>query len=290
MKIVTHNDRFHADDVCAMAALRIYFGDKITEVVRTRNESIIQTADIVFDVGHIYNPSLNRFDHHQTEGAGMRENGIPYASFGLVWKKFGKEICGSQEAADVIEKKLVQVVDAHDNGFVIADYVFPDVREYTISIICNIFGSTWKEEDNYDTAFFEVVEVMEKILRREIKIAQDNIEAIPFVEKAYQEAQDKRVVVLDGYYPWGDILSKYKDALFVVSPSKDGKKWRVESIKEEGFVNRKSFPIEWAGRHEADLERVTEVPGSLFCHRGLFLVVGNSKESAIQLAKIALES
>ena len=85
MKIVTHNDRFHADDVCTMAILRIYFGEKITEVIRTRNEQIIQSADIVFDVGHIYNPDTNRFDHHQTEGAGKRDNGIPYAACGLVW-------------------------------------------------------------------------------------------------------------------------------------------------------------------------------------------------------------
>lgn len=290
MKIVTHNDRFHADDVCAMATLRILLGDTITEVLRTRDQDTIKNADIVFDVGHIYDPDTNRFDHHQSEGAGKRENGIPYASFGLVWKKYGKEICNSQEVADLIEKKLVQVIDAHDNGFIISDYKYPNIREYTISTICGIFGATWKEEDNYDKAFFEVVELVEKILRREIKIAQDKIEAIPFVERAYQDAEDKRIIILDGYYPWNDVLNKYKDVLFVVSPSKDGKQWRAESVQEEGFINRKGFPPAWAGLRGADLEKVTGIPGSLFCHRAVFLAVGNTKEVAIKLAKIALES
>lgn len=290
MKIVTHNDRFHADDVCAMATLKILLGDAITEVVRTRNQDIIQNADIVFDVGHVYDPEKNRFDHHQTEGAGKRDNGIPYASFGLVWKKYGNKICNSQEAADLIEKRLVQVIDAHDNGFSIASYMFPNVKEYTISTICGIFGATWKEEENYDEVFFEVVELVEKIIRREIKIAQDKIEAIPFVEKAYQDAEDKRIVVLEGYYPWNDTLSKYKEVLFVISPSKDGSQWRAEAVQDEGFINKKGFPESWSGLRGIELEKASGISGALFCHRAVFLAVGNTKEVALKLAKTALES
>jgi uncharacterized UPF0160 family protein len=290
MKIVTHNDRFHADDVCAMATLRIYFGDKITEVIRTRDEDIIKTADIVFDVGHIYDRETNRFDHHQTEGAGKRENGIPYAAFGLIWKKFGAEICGSQDAADIIDKKMVQMIDASDNGTVPYQYTQENLREYVLDTICHSFGSTWKEEENYDETFFMVVEMMEKILRREIKVAQDKCEAIPFVEKAYQDAQDKRIIVLDQYYPWGDTLKKYEEIYFVISPDKDMKKWRISTIQDGQLQNKKSFPKSWAGLRDMDLEKVTGVSGSLFCHRALFLTVADSKESALQLAKIALES
>ena len=86
--------------------MQFLFKEKITEVIRTRDESIITQADIVFDVGNIYDPEHGRFDHHQTEGAGTRENGVPYASFGLVWKKYGTQICGSQEIADSIDKKI----------------------------------------------------------------------------------------------------------------------------------------------------------------------------------------
>ena len=288
MKIITHNDRFHADDVCAMATLRIIFGEKITEVIRTRDESVIQTGDIVFDVGNIYDPELNRFDHHQIEGAGQRVNGIPYAAFGLVWKKWGTEICGSQKAADSIDKKLVQTVDASDNGFSLYSYSIPDTKEYVLDTICGSFGATWKEDDNYDEAFFEVVDIVEKILRREIKIAQDKVEAIPFVQKSYEDSEDKRIVVMDEYYPWSDTLSEYKEILFIISPSKDKSQWRINAVQEDRFVNRKDLPSLWAGLREEELEKVSGVKGALFCHRKLFLAVAQTKESALLLAQKAL--
>lgn len=290
MKIVTHNDRFHADDVCTMAILRIRFGNEITEVIRTRDESIIQTADIVFDVGNVYDPALNRFDHHQAEGAGKRENGIPYAAFGLVWKKFGIEICGSQEVADLIDKKIVQMIDASDNGYALYEYTQEHVHEYVLCTICGAFGSTWKEEDNYDESFFQVVDIFEKILRREIKIAQDKFEAFPLVQKIYQEAEDKRLLILDEYYPWSDALTDTEELLFVISPSKDKKKWRINAIQEEKFKNKKDLPLSWRGLRDRELEQVSGVEGSVFCHRTGFMAAANSKEAAIKLAKIALES
>lgn len=289
MKLITHNDRFHADDVFTMATLRILFGEKITEVVRTRDEELIQTGDIVFDVGNIYDPETNRFDHHQKEGAGTRSNNIPYAAFGLVWKKWGAAICGSQIAADFVDRRLVQTIDASDNGFALYSYTTPDVKEYVMDSICGVFGSTWKEEDNYDEAFFEVVEFAEKILRREIKGAQDKCEAIPLVEDAYAKSEDKRIVVLEEYYPWNDTLSQYNEILFVISPSKDKSQWRVSAIQQERFVNKKDFPVAWAGLRDVELEQVSGVKGALFCHRKLFLVVAQTQESALLLAKKAVE-
>lgn len=290
MKIVTHDDRFHADDVCAMATLIIALGDQITEVVRTRDEQIIQSADIVFDVGNVYDPTSNRFDHHQVEGAGTRENGVPYASFGLVWKKWGEHICGSQVVADMVDQKIVQPIDAHDNGYAFVEYLYDDVREYSINSICASFGATWKEQDRYDEAFMEVVHVLEKIIRREIKNAQDKAEAIPLVEAMYERAQDKRIVVLDEYYPWSDTLQKYTEILYVISPNKQKTIWRINATQDSLFVNRKDLPQEWAGLRDADLVRVSGVEGAIFCHRKLFMAAATTKESALLLAKKAIES
>jgi uncharacterized UPF0160 family protein len=288
MKLITHNDRFHADDVFTMATLRILFGEKITEVVRTRDESIIATGDIVFDVGNVYDEATNRFDHHQTEGAGARVNGIPYAAFGLVWKKFGVEICGSQIAADFVDKKIVQMIDASDNGYALYTYTTPDVKEYVMDTICGAFGSTWKEDDNYDEAFFEVVDIAEKILKREIKIAQDKAEAIPLVEEAYAKSEDKRIIVLEEFYPWNEVISRHDEVLFVISPTKDKMQWRIQTIQQERFINKKDLPTNWAGLRDVELEQVTGVPGAVFCHRKLFLAVAQTREGAILLAKLAL--
>ncbi len=290
MIIVTHNDRFHADDVFAMATLRILFGEKIQKVIRTRDEFIIRDADIVFDVGGIYDPDLNRFDHHQIKSVGERENKIPYAAFGLVWKKWGAEICKSQDVANLVEKKIVQPIDAGDNGFSFYDYKISNVKEYVMDSICGAFGSTWKEENNYDETFFEIVDIAEKILRREIKIAQDKNDAIPFVEEAYLKSEDKRIIVLENYYPWHDTLSKYEEILFVIFPSKDKDLWRINAVQEDGFKNKKDFPSAWSGLRDGELEKVSGIEGAVFCHKTLFLAVTKTKEGAILLAKKAVEA
>lgn len=290
MKVITHNDRFHADDVFAMAMLRIVFGNTITEVVRTRDRAIIETGDIVFDVGHIYDEQKNRFDHHQTGGAGVRENGIPYAASGLVWKKWGTEICGSLEVALLIDKKIIQPIDAGDNGYSFYTYTQDNVEEYTLDTLCGAFGGTWKEEENYDTSFFELVDIAEKILKREIKVAQDKIEAIPLVEKAYENAEDKRIIILDEYYPWSSVLKKYESVLFVISPNREKTMWRVNAIQKELFKNKKDFPVAWGGLRDTELEKVSEVEGAIFCHKGLFMAAATTKQSAILLAKKAIEA
>jgi len=82
--IVTHDGNFHADDVFSIAALKIIFPS--FNLTRTRDAKVISQADIVIDVGNEYDPDKGRFDHHQRGGAGARENGIPFSSFGLIWQ------------------------------------------------------------------------------------------------------------------------------------------------------------------------------------------------------------
>src|SRR5438045_63101 len=104
IKLVTHDGSFHTDDVFAAATLILHLEKTNSgwEIIRTRDEEIIKNADYVFDVGGVDDKEKNRFDHHQVGGAGERFHGIPYASFGLVWKKFGEEVCGSQKVAQTI--------------------------------------------------------------------------------------------------------------------------------------------------------------------------------------------
>jgi len=135
--LVTHNGTFHADDLFATATLALVFNGNI-KVIRTRDEEIIKKADFVYDVGGIYNPEKNLFDHHQKEGAGKRENGIPYASFGLVWKKFGKKICGSQKVADEVDQKLVQLFS--DGDMIVRTYPWQSGKMQVNS--CDFFKLT----------------------------------------------------------------------------------------------------------------------------------------------------
>src|SRR3989344_3007663 len=112
MRIVTHDSGFHTDDIFAVAVLLILFPD--AEVVRSRDPEVQATADFLVDTGMRYDQARRMFDHHQLGGAGVRTNNIPYASFGLVWKKYGEKIAGGRREAEIIDQKVVQPADAHD--------------------------------------------------------------------------------------------------------------------------------------------------------------------------------
>ena len=119
MQVATHPGNFHADDVFAVAALELVHGP--LEVVRTRDADAQAAADLRVDVGGRHDPASGDFDHHQKGGAGERENGIRYASFGLVWREYGERLAGSAEAAAAIDERLVCGVDANDVGQTLVD-------------------------------------------------------------------------------------------------------------------------------------------------------------------------
>jgi len=293
-KFVTHNGKFHSDDIFACATLSLVLENKgkSFKLFRTRDLEIVKNGDYVFDVGGIYDPENNRFDHHQLGGAGKRENGIEYASFGLVWKKFGIELCISQEISDAVDEKLVSSIDAQDNGMDLYTIKFENVLPYAIWDAFRSFLPTWKEDENIpDSLFLEVVEIAKKILSREIKKAKDKFEAKTLVQKAYDDTLDKRLIVLDIYYPWRDALIEYKEPLFVVTPRLGGK-WDLSTItvNKDSFKARKDLPAVWAGLQNEELQKVSGVQDAVFCHRGLFLAVANSKEGILKLAELALKS
>ncbi len=289
-KVVTHSGTFHADEVFAVATIEIALANPV-ELVRTRNKDLYQAADILIDVGGEYDEHKDRFDHHQTKGAGKRTNGVPYASFGLVWKKYGLTLCGSQAVVDDIDREIVQPIDAEDNGvesFRLNKY---HVRPFAIPDIVHIFNSTWKETDrSQDEAFEGALKLAKFILSRAIARARDKHEAEKFVKAVYDAAEDKRLIVMDAHYPARDVLCSYPEPLFVVRPYFNDQ-WGVETVKNDprAFKNRKDLPKAWAGKTGAELQKAAGISDAVFCHRNLFLATAASKEGALALAKKALE-
>jgi uncharacterized UPF0160 family protein len=265
------------------------------EIIRTRDEKIIKHAkaedSYVFDIGGVYDEKENRFDHHQIGGAGKR-GGVEYASFGLVWKKFGKTLTSGEKVAEFIEKRLAMPIDAFDNGFDLVENKY-EVTPYYIQHIFLAMKPTWREENlDKDVVFLKCVEIAKEVLAREIIQAQDALLAEEALVSIFENAKDKRIIVLDKNYPWGYVLNNFPEPLFVVYYKKENDFWKVEAIKEnpKTFVNRKNFPKLWAGLRDEELQNVTGVPDAIFCHRGLFLAIAKSKEGAIKLAQIAVES
>lgn len=295
--LVTHDSTFHADDVFATATLSILLDGNI-KVIRTRDEDIIKSGDYVYDVGGEYNISKNIFDHHQKEGAGARENGIPYASFGLVWKTYGEQICGSKEVAGIIDQKIACSIDAHDNGVDILKPIFKDVFPYVADQIFLIYKPTWKEDNkDIDVIFSQQVKKVEQILLREIEVAKADIEGKNIILNAYNNSKDKKIVILENDFPrylYQDTLSRLAEPIYAVVPSGHSDLWKVEAIKKspDTMENRKLFPESWRGFFVGDnkIKEVTEVKDASFSHKSGFLMIAESKEGAIKLAEKALIS
>lgn len=295
-KIVTHSGNFHTDEVFACAVLSI-LNEGNVEVLRSRDKEVWDIGDYVVDVGGEYDPSRGRFDHHQEGGAGVRPNSIPYSSFGLVWKEYGEILCGNALAARRIDEKMVQPIDAADCGIDSFILTGKNIFPYLFHHLVASFRPTWKEELNhsmtYDEGFARAFEIAKEVLKREIITAKDYEVGARVAEEAYQKAEDKRIVIIDGQYPWEEVLNKHPEPIYVVKPDKTAPRWKVRTVRlhHESFKARKDFPKAWAGKIGEDLARISGVSDAIFCHNsGTYIMVANSKEGAIKLAQIAVEA
>src|SRR3989344_8416876 len=280
MKIVTHSGHFHTDDLLAISTLLMKFPE--AEVIRSRDEQVINSADIVVDVGQIYDYRKLRFDHHQKSGAGERPNGIPYASFGLVWKAFGEELAGGKDEAKIIEEKIVMPIDAVDNGLDLYTSHFNGVKEYSLGDYFETFTYGAESLAEFDQGFFKALLLAQEFLKREIKSAQSTVISWRKVRELYEESANKQIIVLPMGLRWKRILIP-TEARFVVYPHPE-ELWAVRAVPKElhSFELKHPFPTSWAGLSGEALQGVSEVRDAVFCHRDRWLAVARTKESALK--------
>ena len=126
---------------------------EVREVVRTRDEKIIETGDFVVD-GRRYDAKRNRFDHHQTGGAGFRENGIPYAAFGLVWKEFGSALSGLRGNCGARRRIACAADRCRRQWVALGKYGEKPPFPYFIQNAISVFAPAWNEtEFSFDDGF-----------------------------------------------------------------------------------------------------------------------------------------
>lgn len=276
----THSHTFHADDVFAAAALRLLQPD--LEIRRSRDPRVLAGAALAFDVGG------GRYDHHQPGGNGRRENGIPYAAFGLVWRDYGARICGSAAVAAELDRGLVQAVDAGDNGVDLAMPIRAGVSPVTLDGAIFWLNPSWQEAQEFDAAFEEAVALAQLLLRRAIARAQAALGAQEIVRAAVAAAADPRIVVLEQSVPWqGEVCARALEALYVVFPGAE--EWCVQAVplQPESFEMRRPLPAAWAGLRDADLQALTGVADATFAHRNAFIAGARTRAGALALARLA---
>lgn len=88
--IGTHNGKFHADEVLACVLLQLtsnWSADRVS-ITRTRDPSVLETIDLLVDVGGQYDPAKDRYDHHQPSFTDTfsAEHRTLLSSAGLIYK------------------------------------------------------------------------------------------------------------------------------------------------------------------------------------------------------------
>lgn len=291
MKIGTHDGKFHTDEVCAIALLLRVYPD--AEIVRTRDPKVLETCDILVDVGGVYDEGRHRFDHHQKGGAGEWPDGTKLSSFGLVWRSLRKKLIGLRaEVTDMIRNELVIPIDARDNG------QQPERRARDIPSLADFIDNlnpAWNETGYgaEHVAFMEAVTFVDRYLERLIVRGTAKAEATEVVRHQIWKAKDSRLIILDQGLPWHDVvINEAPEALFVVLPGGSGE-WLVQAIPSvlgQQQPLRRSLPKQWGGISGQQLVDVTGVADAKFSHNLGFIAVARSKEGALALAKIALQN
>ena len=304
INLLTHSGQFNADDIFSTALLNIYFKNKEPKTKLKYKRSIkkedIDKADIVYDIGLIYNPKKLRFDHHQNDTGLIRSNGIPYAAFGLLFKHFGHElislISGEKnkkvlaEIFDIVEKKLIQHIDAMDNGTSTYKQLFKGVDVITIDNYFRMYKFEAGSEDmkKIDKKFFELVKFSEPILENIINYATERQKEKALGQKAYNKAKDKRIIICDRFYSYN--FNEFPEPLIVVYPDLRNN-WSAKNVQtgEDMYDARFYFPESWRGLVDEELERACGVKGAKFCHKSGFLCVNETKEGLMEMVMLAMK-
>ena len=290
-QVVTHGGVFHADEVMAVAILSEIFGRemKVSRVFKVPND--LPDGTIVLDIGG------GKYDHHQRGGNGARENGAPYASCGLIWREFGKELLKEVEDIEnvwrLIDEQLISGIDAIDCGAIPRCEAV--VKPMTISAIISSFNPAWDSTETPDEAFVKAVDEAKRIFDRLLANTISKVKAVGIVEAAIENSKD-HIMLLETFVPWQDALfasdnPKAEEILFVVFPSnRGGFNWQAVPESLGNFAVRKSTPKEWWGAPAKELQELTGVRDATFCHPNGFIGVAMSKDGAIRLAKLAIEA
>ncbi len=278
----THDGSFHADEVTACALL-IAFGlvDK-DKIIRTRDLKELAECEYVCDVGGIYDPSLKRFDHHQSDYTG------DMSSAGMVWLYLKENQCVEEKMYAFFNHSLILGVDAHDNGRAVIE----DGTCTFSQVISNFVPPAYDApKDVLEKAFFEALDFTLAHLRR----MQERYYYIQSCkEKVLASMGSKqKYLYFDEAMPWMDTFfdlgGETHPALFVVMPS--GSHWKLRGIPPtlgERMKVRFPLPSEWAGLLDEDLKKKSGIPGAIFCHKGRFISVWESKEDVFKALEYIL--
>ncbi len=279
----THDGSFHADEVTACALLLAFDLVDRDKIIRTRDLTVIDTCEYVCDVGSIYEPEAKRFDHHQVGYQGE------FASAGMVLLYLKDQELIDEKLYDFMNRSFIWGVDAHDNGRVTLE---PGVCTFS-QVISNFVPPDYEvAAEEMTRAFFEAVDFAHGHIKRLLDRYHYVEQCREMVSVAMKAGGN--VLFFEKSMPWIDVFfdmgGERHPAQFVIMPS--GTHWKLRGIppnSKERMKVRVPLPEAWAGLMEDELKKVTGIPGAIFCHKGRFISVWETKDDALKALNLILK-
>ncbi|XP_024991174.1 UPF0160 protein MYG1, mitochondrial-like isoform X4 [Cynara cardunculus var. scolymus] len=320
-RVGVHNGTFHCDEAlgCFMISLTSKFHG--ARIIRTRNLEVLDTLDAVLDVGGVYDPSSNRFDHHQKGFDEILCNGFStkLSSAGLVYKHYGVEIIAKEIQMDeghpdvhslflAVYKNFVEAVDAIDNGINQYETDQPPryVNNTTLSSRISRLNMNWYDTDQSS-------EKEDQAFQHAMALAgSEFINCIHFHAKSWLPARSVvmeclaarkdidpsgEIMLLTKSCPWKfhifDLEVELKiDPLlkYVIYQDDRNSKWRVQAVavSPDKFESRKPLPSHWRGLTDDHLSEVAGISGCVFVHTSGFIGGNKTYEGVLAMARASL--
>jgi uncharacterized UPF0160 family protein len=272
----THDGTFHADEVTACALLILFDLIDKDKIIRTRDPQLLSQREFVCDVGGIYEPSSKRFDHHQSEYRGE------LSSAGMIWLYLKNEGVVDESTYDYFNRALIWGVDAVDNGRAILEEGSCTFSQVISNFVPPRYDAPPEDQRQ---AFFEALDFVLRHLQR-LRTRYEYILSCREKVAASMKKKEK-FLYFDEAMPWMESFfemgGETHPATFVIMPS--GGHWKLRGIPpthSERMKVRVPLPQEWAGLLGDDLKRVTGIKGAIFCHKGRFISVWETKEDVFK--------
>ena len=303
MKFLTHSGRFHADETLAAAMLLLgAIADEVIYLEDVSWPSINQyrlTHDcIVGDIGREYIPSERLFDHHQ--GDILRPHGELYATAGLIWKHYGKDVIERVLFGDTptlydprkvefiwekVDKRIVIAIDANDADSTYSFFgnirtVFYVAAMDLPTVIRNLNCSDSKSEDHINNRSM-ATEMLKQLLKNSILAYAATYDARGYILGS--EIVEDHILLLEKGVPWRSVVhelneSRERSIYYVIAPSDHpGNKYSLIAVTSTLGGRDSIKPIERLGGFKD------------FIHNNKFIAGSNSIEDLIKLGKLNLE-
>ena len=257
--ILTHDARFHADELLAIAVIMEALGDRKVIINRSRDPGAMAKADVVIDVGGRRNP----FDHHYYD-APRHSNGIPYASCGLVLDAVEPDPKLRQQ----LYCDLFYAVEWDDNS------AHGEIYHHNWDLKPNLLAwvSSFQPLKEEAASEYELREYFDKALEM-VRLIYRRVRRNAIIKIKNRQISDRTTYnVINGVLhldkettPYIRFVNEHPEVRAVVVPEKGGYLIKVMRNSPSDPCLRASFPPLWYGQADEDLFRISRINDVVWC-------------------------